>query len=290
MAADVGNLSTNMLALVEDREVWPFLVSDAISATAAGNTPAALTDDFAALAKAPAGGERRLQASLRDLSGVYKLNAAGERIIEVTMDIEFAGPDREEQLSETICRWLDDNAVRADAPYVIQNVRSNNNLITDFTVTETGALASAGSGSGGAGQGGSSTGPAEAEAGSQMGSFTAKTEDGATSNFGGVMGRRQSSEGSKVQRPGGLLSGAGDGGSSFTPPDASQDQGAGAGGFNRPRTDDASKSAIDLDKIAPIPARPSLYPAGSTVHRGKVTFEVKLKGAVAASAAPTEVQ
>lgn len=290
MAADVGNLSTNMLALVEDREVWPFLVSDAISATAAGNTPAALTDDFAALAKAPTGGERRLQASLRDLSGVYKLNAAGERIIEVTMDIEFAGPDREEQLSETICRWLDDNAVRADAPYVIQNVRSNNNLITDFTVTETGALASAGSGSGGAGQGGSSTGPAEAEAGSQMGSFTAKTEDGATSNFGGVMGRRQSSEGSKVQRPGGLLSGAGDGGSSFTPPDASQDQGAGAGGFNRPRTDDASKSAIDLDKIAPIPARPSLYPAGSTVHRGKVTFEVKLKGAVAASAAPTEVQ
>ena len=205
------------------------------------------------------------------------------------MDIEFAGPDREEQLGNTVCRWLEDNAVRADAPYVIQNVRSNNNLITDFTVTEAGALASAGSGSGGSGLGGSSTGPADAEVGAPMGSFTAKNDEGVSSNFGGVMGRRQPTEGAKVQRPGGLLSGAGDG-SSFTPPDASQDQGTGAGGFNRPRADDASRSAIDLDKIAPIPARPSIYPAGSTVHRGKVTFEVKLKGAVAASAAQAEVQ
>ena len=66
--------------------------------------------------------------------------------------------------------------------------------------------------------------------------------------------------------------------------------GTGGAGFQRPTGEQQSQSAIDLDKIAPIPARPGLYPPGSTVYVGKVTFEVKLKGVVPAAAGAAEGQ
>ena len=45
-----------------------------------------------------------------------------------------------------------------------------------------------------------------------------------------------------------------------------------------------------MGKTAPLPARPDLYPEGATVYVGKVTFKVKLKGAVAAAPSSEEIQ
>jgi hypothetical protein len=55
-AADIGSLSKNMVALLDDREVWPHIIHDSVSAVATGNTADALADDFTVLTKAPAAG------------------------------------------------------------------------------------------------------------------------------------------------------------------------------------------------------------------------------------------
>ncbi|MCX5650651.1 MAG: pilus assembly protein PilM [Planctomycetota bacterium] len=293
-AADIGSLSKNMVQLVEDREVWPFLVHDAVGAVAAGNSADALGDDFSALIKAAPAGSTRMQTRLRDLSGVYKLNSKGERVIEVSMDLEFSGPDRENQLGNTVCKWLEDNARRDAAPYEIVNVQSNNSMIANLKVGADGVLiaeASGDSSSGGAG--GTTTAAADEAQGFNRpgGSFSAGGGAGG-SNFGGVAGRRAPTGNTAVQRPGGRLGGAGAGGG-FNADDPTLNEGTtGAGGsnFQRPSGEQQSQSTVDLDKIAPIPARPGVYPPGSTVYVGKVTFEVKLKGVVPAAAAAAEGQ
>jgi hypothetical protein len=293
-AADIGSLSKNMVQLVEDREVWPFLVHDAVGAVAAGNSADALGDDFSALIKAAPAGSTRMQTRLRDLSGVYKLNSKGERVIEVSMDLEFSGSDRENQLGNTVCKWLEDNARRDAAPYEILNIQSNNSMIANLKVGADGVLiaeASGDSSSGGAG--GTTTAAADEAQGFNRpgGSFSAGGGAGG-SNFGGVAGRRAPTGNTAVQRPGGRLGGAGAGGG-FNADDPTLNEGAtGAGGsnFQRPSGEQQSQSTVDLDKIAPIPARPGVYPPGSTVYVGKVTFEVKLKGVVPAAAAAAEGQ
>jgi hypothetical protein len=296
-AADVGSLAKNMVQLVDDREIWPFLVHDAVSAVATGNTPDALGDDLAALVKAPGAGSARMQTMMRGLSGTYKLNPNGERVIDITMDLEFFGPNREGQLGETVCKWLEDNAKRDAAPYEILNVSSNNGSIANMKVGADGSLASEGStetssssSSGGASGSGEPEGNEPAKPG---GSFT--VSGGGTGNFGGMAGRRTADSSTTVRRPGGALGGSG-GGGSFNAGDTGGGGGEfggnaqGGSNFQRGTNVEQQKSTLDLDKAAPIPARPGVYPPGSTVYVGKVTFQVKLKGVVPTAAAAVEGQ
>ena len=286
-AADIGSLSKNMVALLDDREVWPHIIHDSVSAVATGNTADALADDFTVLTKAPAAGVTRMQTMLRGLAGSYKLNDKGERVIEVTMDLEFSGPNRENQLGDTVCKWLEANAKRDSAPYEILNVRSNNSAIANLKVGLDGALAAeAGSDAAAGGAPSGAAAAAEEDQGFARpgGTFTAGGGAGG-STFGGVVGKRTPTGNTAVNRPGGRLGGAGAGGG-FTADDATQGTAAGGGGgsgFQRPTGEQQSQSGFDLDKIAPIPARPGIYPPGSTVYAGKVTFEIKLKGVVPAA-------
>ena len=292
-AADIGSLSKNMVQLLDDREVWPFIVHDAVNSIATGNTPDALADDASALVKAPSAGTTRMQTSLRDLAGAYKLNAKGERVIEITMDIEFSGPNREDHLGDTVCKWLEANAKRDGAPYEILNVRSNNTMISNLKVGAEGALVAEAGSDASSGAAGGAAAPSEEQQGFAKpgGSFSAGGGGGGGGNFGGVSGRRTPTGDAKVNRPGGRLGGAGsDGG--FSAGDTSQTDPAlgGGAGFQRGAGEQPSQSNIDLDKVAPIPQRPGVYPPGSTVYLGKVTFEVKLKGVVPAAAAAAEGQ
>lgn len=292
-AADVGSLSKNMVQLLDDREVWPFIVHDAVNAVATGNTADALADDVSGLVKAPAAGTTRMQTSLRDLAGVYKLNAKGERVIEITMDIEFSASNREDHLGDTVCKWLEENAKRDGAPYEILNVRSNNTMISNLKVGAEGALVAEAGSDASSGAAGAATAANEEQQGFARpgGSFSAGGGGGGGGNFGGVTGRRTPTGDAKVNRPGGRLGGAGaDGG--FSAGDTSQTDPTlgGNAGFQRGAGEQQSQSTIDLDKVAPIPQRPGLYPPGSTVYLGKVTFEVKLKGVIPAAAAAAEGQ
>ncbi len=303
-AADVGSLASNMIALLDDREVWPFLVSDAVSAVAAGNDAAMVGDDLSALAQES---PDRRQTVLRDLSGVYKTDAQGARTIEVTLDVEFIGPDRDRHLGDTVCAWLRQNKVREDAPYEIVEVSPNVGLVTTMKAAEGGALVGGGEPGSGSSGGGASGAPgaggfgAPADEGPGLGgSFTVQGDDG-NSNFGGVSGRRQSSGETQINRPGGLLGGAGAGGgfnagNSGGDPAYGPRGGASGSGFGAPAAGAPQNPAtgagekVDLDKVAPLPARPDLYPSGATVYVGKVTFKVKLKGAAAAAAPSEEMQ
>jgi type IV pilus assembly protein PilM len=293
-AADVGSLAKNMNGLLEDREVWPFIVHDAVSAIATGNTADALADDFEALTTAAPAGATRMQTQLRQLSGEYKLKENGERVIEVTMEIEFSSPDREQHLDKTVCTWLDENARRDDAPYEIVNIRSNNNMIANLKVGADGVLAaesSAGDGAapGGALAGGTQQPGARPPAGTQGGS-RGNTGSGGSTSFGGVSGRRTQS-GPQIQAPGIAFGGLGTAGGTGESGGTPEEGGApGATGFNRGAGDQPSAGSIELDKVAPIPPRPGVYPANSTVYLGKVTFEVKLKGAVQAASGAAEGQ
>lgn len=289
-AADVGSLAKNMVSVIEDREVWPFLVHDALNAVAAGNTPDAIGDDFAALTKPPAG--LRMQTSLREMSGAYRLEN-GHRFIEVTMDLEFSGPNRESQLGDTVCKWLEANAKRDDAPYEIIKVSSNNGMISNVKVGLDGVLA-AETGEAGAPANATASAGEEAPVARPGGSFSAGSGGSSSGSFGGVAGRRAPTGDAQARRPGGRLGGSGAGGG-FTadaPADEAAAGGAAAGSAFQRKSDDSGQqaSSIDLEKIAPIPSRPGIYPPGSTVYRGRVTFEVKLKGAVSAASGAAEGQ
>ena len=281
--AAVGALSKNMLELVEDREIWPFIVHDAVSAVAAGNSPEMVGDD---LAKLTVAGNRK-QTILRDLSGTYTVTPSGDRTIALTLDVEFMGQDEASHLGETVCEWLRANATRNDAPYEIIEIEPNSNSITSMTVGPDGSLvvnaeqaASAASAAGAA--------AAAPESEGATGAFTAEGGGDGGSNFGGVTGKRQT--GTTVNRPGGLIGGAGKNGGFQTERPANSGAGSASGGFARGASTEGAAEKINLDGIAPIPSRPGTYPPGGTVFVGKITFKVKLKGSVAAAAPAAEVQ
>jgi type IV pilus assembly protein PilM len=287
LAADVGATATNMLALIEDREIWPFIVHDAVHAVAAGNDPAVLAGDMAKLSSP---GPRQ-QTLLRDLSGVYKVNDKGERMIEVTMNVEFVGLDKQAHLGSTVCQWLTANSNRADVPYTIENIQPNTASIVDMKVSAAGTLvAAAGESSGGGASGGEVAAPDEPDTRVQ-GGFSAGSGSGG-SNFGGLTGRRRPTGDTQVRRPGGLLGGAGaDGGfNAGNSGDAEyRPEGNQGNQFQRQGGPAGSgESKIDLDKTAPIPERPGIYPPDGTVHIGKVTFTVKFKEAIPAAAPAAE--
>lgn len=295
IAADVGATATNMLALVDDREIWPFIVHDAVSSIAAGNDKSLLSGDLKKLVEEGA----RQQTMLRDLSGVYRLNDKGERTIEVTMNVEFVGIDKQGHLGATVCQWLDQNKDRPDVPYTIENIQPNTASIADMKVGADGSLTAANSGenTNAAAGGGSANGVAGGgdEPDRPNGSFSVEGGGAAGGSFGGVSGRRTPTGETQIKRPGGLLGGAGSGGSGFSaenPQDPSYKPGGDGAGFQRPggAATEGEGSKVELDKVAPIPARPGVYPPNSTVHVGKVTFVVKFREAIPTAAPAAEGQ
>ena len=292
-APAVGAKAINMLALVEDREVWPLLVSDAVNAIAAGNDETVLGDRFEALVDPKV---KRSQTTLRDLSGVYSVDASGNRFITVTMNVEFMAADREGFLAETVCAWLKSHEKRDDAPYEIVEIDDPSATLVDAKVGANGALtenAESAAASAAAAEGDSAGGAASS--GRPTGAFSAGTGGSGGGNFGGLTGKRQTGE--QINRGGGLLGGAGAGGGFSAGNTGGTNEFTGAGGSGDGFTRGAAKeeekaSKVNLDALAPIPSRPGIYPPDSTVHIGKVMFKVKIKGGVAAAeAAPAaEVQ
>jgi type IV pilus assembly protein PilM len=282
VSGDVGARSKNMLALLEDREVWPFIVNDAVRAVAAGNDSSAVADGV----DLSMSDDKRRQTLLRDLSGNYKFSG-GKRVIEVTLNVEAnAGDSPAEHFAGTVGKWLQENAKRDGVPYTIDNVKWT---YSKMKVSADGSLAAEESAS--AAAGGAPEAPTGIEGGNFAapgGSFTAGGTDGGN-NFGGLSGKRTAGQGGTLNRPGGRLGGTGAGGG-FNAPGGNDDAAAVGGGdpkFKRGEGQGQDAAPADLDKLAPIPGRPGVFVKDSTIYVGKITFEVKLAGEVAA-AAPAE--
>ncbi len=283
---DLGSKSKNMLGLLEDREVWPHIVSDALHAVAAGNEKAAIADNFDAEKSKDA-----RQAVLRSMTGAYKLVGGSSRVIEVTLEVEVnpGKGDINSVLDASIGEWLKANAIRDGVPYDIlvkdakwshamMKVNADGSLVADPS-------AAAAQNAAGAQQ--PAAGPEGGDFSAPGGSFSAG--DGPGNNFGGVSGKRTANSGGAINKPGGRLGGAGAGGG-FSAGAPTGSDGANTGsGSSQPRYEGEgekqAQSTVDLDKEAPIPSKPGLFAKDSEVFVTKITFELKLKGEVAAAGA-----
>ena len=106
--------------LLNERNVWPCIVNDAVQSTLSANpTDEVTATNLDLIQKIPAADRKRIV--LENLSGKYSFDeAASKRNIVVTMNIEFANPGKKTFLKDSIQKWLRDNSDRGDkVPYII---------------------------------------------------------------------------------------------------------------------------------------------------------------------------
>ena len=284
--AEVGFAAENFRRLVDYRDIWPYLVHDAADALASSKPQADLLGGDLDKIRAIKPQERRL-VRLRHLDGNYTYDAAAKtRRIHVTMQVELSRERPIEFLNTTVAQWLRDNAERPDVPYRIisASVSCNPELLETVRVTDKGEQLIGGGKPKGGGAGGppkkreQPTGPSQSPPGPPGGSAGG---GGFGMGGAGMPGRREkpgrrAAPGAGVGGPGsssGNLPPAGN-----NPPGTDPD-----GGRYRERGgqrsgnlgQDPGRSA-DLDNLAPLPDRPSLYPADSKYFLVPVTFEIEL--------------
>jgi type IV pilus assembly protein PilM len=287
----IGFSATNIERLLDDREVWPHLISDAVSSVAAAGPQPVLLGSDPEQIKRISPGERTL-ALLEDLQGNYVVDGA-DRYIEVEMQIAFSHTNKRGFLNETVGKWLREHAVRPGVPYIIDvdSISTNQALLQTVKVTESGTEAQRPAGAGrkpggqapGRNRGNSSRGNARGGGGGGMGA----PGMGAPGGGGGGQqpGRRQHS-GDKVDPGAGPAGGSGIGSQSGEyvgdPPGGSGfgnsgfgSSGTGDGWRNSDRKGDDEDLSLDLATAAPIPGKPSLYSVGDEYHLGRVTFRIK---------------
>jgi type IV pilus assembly protein PilM len=277
-AADVGSQANNFIFLLDDREVWPWIVADVNAAIASAGAQEQLLRPFDP-AKPPVPVEEWNTVELSELSGAYELTAGAtpKRSFEVTMRLMVPRDLRgaKEFVQKSVLEWLNKNADRPAAPYVIQVPKAG--FVPEFAELDEKGRIDGASGAGAAG--GAAGGPA-------AGGSASSGESGASGRGGmQAMGRNRGEAGSiqtGKQRPGSL------GGGSNPFGTGGGDAPAGA----KPRDRKAARAAVQstaaepvkMDADAPIPARPDPL-AGKPVTAVSVKFTVLLRDPVGRSVA-----
>ncbi|MSR70295.1 MAG: hypothetical protein EXS17_08135 [Phycisphaerales bacterium] len=287
--ATAGNTETaNMTALLEDREVWAYLVCDTYAALATANPASAEVGSDPKAILAIAAANRRL-VQLEDFSGAPKVDTNNNRQIEVSVRITLTrlptgDPDPTKFFNETGCvlDWFRQKKERIDAPYTIVE---ESLTVPNWTKIVGGTREVQSSGSPDTDTG--------SQSGSGFGGSSSSNSSKPSFGGGGLQGRK------KLDAPptsgpsgGGTLGGAGgesgDGGGASN--DGSSDPAASK--TRRKRTEvvgvDEKLPALDLAKDAPIPAAPVLLTPTEARYEGILKFTVTLKGATAAPAPPVD--
>ena len=290
-AANIGYTSTNLERLLDDREVWPFLVTDAMNAVAsAGPQPELLGSDLKKI-KAVKPGDRNL-ILLEQFGATYTPTADG-RFLDVEMQVAFSNDDERGFLNDTVGQFINGLAAegaREGVPYVIVpgSFSANPGDLKIVKVTEDGENEV----SGGTARPASKKPTREPgrNAGRSSGSAGTKPPSGtgfAAGGGGNQPGKNTNRSREKINPdadPTGMGSSGGSfvGGSGGNSGGFGRDGGSGDGGFNgagnrRPggKVED-DVDLVDLDQDAAIPGEPSLYDAGDVFHIGRVTFRIKL--------------
>lgn len=296
--AAIGHKASNFERLLDDREVWPHLVTDAMNAVAAaGPQPELLGSDLERI-RAIDPSDRKL-ILLENLGADYTSDANG-RFMQVEMEVAFA-TDMNPPISfvnRAIGGFIDGLAAkgqRPGVPYVVVERSFNSNIddLRTVTVGPDGAQNSTGgrdsserragrdrgnagggsSGFGGGGGMGAGGGVSGAGGAGQPGKRR-PAGGGGFVDTGGDMGIGSSGGGFAGNR-------GGSGGSGFG--------GGNAGGSNRWETGgrpgskpDEPEPILNIDQEAPIPGEPQLYAEGDVFHVARITFTVKLNDPSAA--------
>ncbi|MFK7960098.1 MAG: type IV pilus assembly protein PilM [Phycisphaerales bacterium] len=308
-----GSMGTNMIRLVDHRDVWPNIVADAATALNSTNPqPELLSGDPEIRASIDPKDSRLVK--LIALNGEYYSEGTGaqaKRFIDVTLDVATTNGDPTGFLVDSVVRWFQDNAVRDGVPYVIvdadgQGVQANPGSKREATVGEDGRLPDGFGGPSDPGQ----RSPLGGSGGGTSGGGTSPGAGGSVPGAGGGSGRHQQSGGGGRGAPGAGVGGGGapsaaggagrfQGGGGRAAPGGSlgsggggaQQPGAGGGQTRGPRQDRPNRPGrgstgapsgsgnandIDLDSIVQMDPPPAAFPAGTRVHRYPITFTVEL--------------
>ena len=267
--AAIGYTAENYRRLLDNREIWPFLLADAASAVATTlPQPALMGTDLKAIEAIPPA-ERKLVV-VEKLDGAYA-HKDGKRRMSVTMEVMFSHGDKTKFLNDTIGEWLRQNAERPGVPYKIDKASISVNPAKLAVIAATGEAEKAPIGKG------SDNSPPQASGDEGP---VAPPPPKPTGGFGGtVSGRRGGEE--IIEDP---MKGRGFGGTSGTdtgfptvePTDnvpaipSMPENPTGSPG------DQNASTPVEIDTIAPIPRRPALFKAGQQYFRVPITFEVEL--------------
>lgn len=275
-AADLGARANNMVFMVEDREVWPWIVNDVYSAVATAGTQAELLGAFDPK-NPPIPYEQWNLIEVEGLSGSYKLNTTitptPAREIDVTLNLavpkaESGANGARDFVQRTVIDWLLKNADRPAAPYVIV-IPEKTGIVPVFT-----ARSGKPESGGGSGAAGDTHVPTEEEASQPV-------ERTGTTMGGNVFKGRQTIT-NKVDAPdsGVRVGGSGAGMEDERP--ASRGSGDASGTTRRaPRTEARfagtnQMETVDLEKDAVIPGRPDLFD-GRPATNVRIVFKVRLR-------------
>ncbi len=293
-AAEQGSADNNLLALLNSRDVWPFLVNDTYAALGAAKPASAeIGSDSNAIGKIPV--EERRLVRLEDFSGVPSYNPeTNERKIVVSVRVTLTNKDPTRFINEAngVLDWLKAHKDRPEAPYTID---ADSVKMPRWTVIQGGIRtqepATSGSGSE------ESTG----------GGLAVSGESGAAeaAGSGGSALRKTHRDGPLEDKGGGFRGGIGAGGDApagdpagddANPNDGSASSSTAVGGAGKRRTKtivvspDEKLPAVDLAKEAPLPQAPILVGPNDKQYEGILTFSVVLKFPLRVAAAPAETQ
>jgi len=278
-SADDGQRANNMLFLLEDRKVWPWIVSDvnaAIDSTAAVDKDRLkeklVSGAWDGTGEPPVPYESWSTIELLQLGGKYKFVATPtpHRTVDVTMRIVVPrdGKSAKQFVQQTVLAWLNENADRKDAPYKI--IIPAAGIVPEF------AAFNAAPGTPGTGSSGGSGAVEE----------TQQPETSGTTEGAGTMSGRNKSEGTIDTGGRGRGLGGSAGFGSADPDGASGAGGAnGAGGSADAKKDrKASRVAIkstaaepvDIERDAALPSAPNPY-AGKPATTVTIKFTVELR-------------
>lgn len=280
-AADLGARANNMVFLLEDREVWPWIVNDVYTAMGTAGTQAELLNAFDPK-NPPLPYDQWKLIELDSLTGRYMLDktdaAKPARVIEVTVRMSVPRPksganDARSFIQGSVLKWLNDNKDRKEAPYTI--IIPEKGILPEFGDRSASGAQDNPSGAAGYGTGGGATDVDQAQ------------DSGASQDTGvggkAMTGRNKTNE--TFSAPGGGILGGSNTGMADAPPAGSKsDAVGGSKGGTKPRTRPATtpgthSDPVDLDKDAPIPSKPDLY-AGRPATSVKITFKIKLRDPV----------
>ncbi len=290
--ANIGFKAANYERLLDDREVWPHLVTDVMNAVAAaGPQPELLGSDLEQIRSIDPGD--RSMILLEDLQGFYASDGK-DRTIDVEMVVAFSHGDTRSFLNDTVGEYINGLATegeRAGVPYVViaNSFSSNPDDLVSVTHDGKGASLAAnigerrdkksssssssgagrsgrsgggmGMGGGGMNPGGFASGSAPGKKKGSAGVFDPNAGGGMGAAGGSVVGSTPSGQGSFGSGSGSRGSG---GAGSFS---------TGKSNRNRPA---GGKNAFNLDVDAPIPGEPQLFSEGDVFQVGRVTFTIKL--------------
>ncbi len=252
----LGSDAATLLALLDYRDVWPYIVHDAAdSLAAAGPDDRVMTlENFLQTFPAP---EDRPLVQLKNLEGQFVKSETGAPRIAVTMNVELNHANPINFLTERVAGWLKEHAEptgdRVMVPYKIIDTTVSCNP-EDMETIQVDALVD--------------EEPANDAKGENSGAGNSGSDDGGGGGAGTKMGG-----GGGGPTPGG-------GGGS--------DRGRGSGGSREPPKKPSKPkekmfesepiTESTLDSTAPLPAYPEdkLHPPDSMWYKATITFEVEL--------------